>query len=135
MLPPMDNLVTLSLVATGTGLLRSVIKVAREPILLGFVTLMLILLGILSLTLSGLVLQGWWQAAFLELGVGLLVVSIVEVAVLGFLHAVTDGDTLRKILDKTTIIESELIKHSILPASAVTGKTTPSAPGSSPGPT
>jgi len=121
------SLASLALLVAGKGLLQSVLKVAREPILLGLVTLILVLLGILSLALSGLVFQGWWQAVFLELGVGLLVVSIVEVAVLGFLHAVTDGNKMQRILETTTRIENELTEHSALPASAVTGKTTPSA--------
>jgi len=95
----------------GSGLSRSVIKVALEPILIAAVTLTLILTGIVSLVLSGLVFQGWWQGFSLELGVGLLVVSIVEVAVLGALHALTDGKMLRRILESTSRIENELKKH------------------------
>jgi hypothetical protein len=122
------------LALAGNGLVRSVIKIALEPLLLGLVTLILILVGILSLALSGLVFHGWWQAVSLELGVGLLVVSIVEVAVLGFLHALTDGSTLRRILETTTRIENGLIERSIIPASTVTSKTAPSASDGSPSP-
>lgn len=115
------------LTQAGIELARSVIKVAREPLLLAGVTLLLILSGITSLLLSGLVFRDWWQAFFLELGVGLLVVSIVEVAVLGVLHALTDGRILRRILEATTRIERELTNGSIITASGVTGETVPGA--------
>jgi hypothetical protein len=39
------------------------------------------------------VFQGWWQAFSLELGVGLLIAGIVDVAVLGALHELIEGGT------------------------------------------
>lgn len=120
-----------ALARSGLELARSVLKVAREPMLLAGLTLLLILSGITSLILSGLVFRGWWQGFFLELGVGLLVVSIVEVAVLGVLHALTDGKKLREILDATNRIENELMGHSIITASGVAAETDPSASGRS----
>ena len=99
--------------------------------LLAGLTLLLILSGITSLILSGLVFRGWWQGFFLELGVGLLVVSIVEVAVLGVLHALTDGKKLREILDATNRIENELMGHSFITASGIAAETDPSASGRS----
>ena len=45
-----------------------------------------------SLTLSGLVFTGWWQGFFLELGVGLLIAGIVDIAILGALHGLIEGD-------------------------------------------
>jgi hypothetical protein len=120
-----------ALAESGLQLARSVLKVAREPILLAGLTLLLILSGITSLLLSGLVFRGWWQEFFLELGVGLLVVSIVEVAVLGVLHALTDGKKLREILDATNRIENELKGHSINTASGGAAETVPAASGGS----
>jgi hypothetical protein len=120
-----------ALAESGIQLARSVLKVAREPILLAGLTLLLILSGIASLLLSGLVFRGWWQEFFLELGVGLLVVSIVEVAVLGVLHALTDGKKLREILDVTNRIENELMGHSIITASGGAVETAPAASGGS----
>jgi hypothetical protein len=120
-----------ALAESGLQLARSVLKVAREPILLAGLTLLLILSGITSLLLSGLVFRGWWQEFFLELGVGLIVVSIVEVAVLGVLHALTDGKKLREILDATNRIENELMGHSIITASGGAVETAPAASGGS----
>jgi len=77
------------------------------------------------------VFRSWWQGFFLELGVRLLVVSVVEVAVLGVLHALTDGKKLREILDATNRIENELMERSIITASGVTAETVPGAPSGS----
>ena|SRR5215471_14490975 len=68
------------------------VLIARRPMLLFLVTLAFVLGATLSLALSGLVLQGWWQAFCLELGVGLLIAGIVDVAILGALHGLIEGD-------------------------------------------
>jgi hypothetical protein len=91
----------------------------------------LLLSGITSLLLSGLVFRGWWQGFFLELGVGLLVVTVVEVAVLGTLHELTDGKTLRAILDNTNRIETEVLEISGTTASGGAAETGPSVSGGS----
>jgi hypothetical protein len=119
------------LILIGRQLARSVLKIALDLRLLAGVTLLLILSGIVSLLLSGLVFRDWWQGFFLELGVGLLVVSIVEVAVLGTLHELTDGRMLRNILDATHRIEKELMEDSVTTTNDVAAETGPSAAGGS----
>jgi hypothetical protein len=73
---------------------RAIIKVARRPILLLAVTLAFVACAALSLALSGVVFRGWWQSFFLELGVGLLIAGIVDVAILGALHGLIEGTDL-----------------------------------------
>ncbi len=68
------------------------VKIARKPALLFLVTLAFVVSAILSLALSGLVFRDWWQGFFLELGVGLLIAGTVDVAVLGALHGLIEGD-------------------------------------------
>ena len=66
-------------------------KLARRPILLLLVTSTFVVVAILLLTLSGTVLHGWWQSLFLELGVGVLIAGVVDVAILGALHGLIEG--------------------------------------------
>jgi hypothetical protein len=89
MLAPMS----LDLVTTAVTIaaLRAVVQVARRPILLLAVTLAFVASAGLSLALSGIVFRGWWQSFFLELGVGLLIAGIVDVAILGALHGLIEG--------------------------------------------
>jgi len=74
-----------------TWVAQIIVKVARRPILLLAVTLAFIASAILSLALSGIVFHGWWQDFFLELGVGLLIAGVVDVAILGALHGLIEG--------------------------------------------
>src|ERR1700683_1795018 len=91
MLAYMIDPVTFSLATWAVG---AVIKVARRPILLLAVTLAFVACAVLSLALSGVVFRGWWQGFFLELGVGLLIAGIVDVAILGALHGLIEGTEL-----------------------------------------
>jgi len=81
------------LAVLGNGVLRSVLAVARRAILIALVTLLFIVVAVTCLILSGIVFTGWWQAFFLEAGVGLLIAGIVDVAVLGALHGLIEGTT------------------------------------------
>lgn len=74
-----------------TWVAQIIVKVARRPILLLAVTLAFVTSAILSLALSGIVFHGWWQDFFLELGVGLLIAGVVDVAILGALHGLIEG--------------------------------------------
>ena len=93
MLPAMKNLLSW-LVSAGIGpaLVALPLTIARRPILLFLVTLAFVLSAVLSLALSGLVFTGWWQAFCQALGVGLLLAGIVDVAILGALHGLIEGD-------------------------------------------
>jgi hypothetical protein len=71
------------------------VQIARRPILLAIVTLTFVASVAVSLILSGVLFRGWWQGFFLELGVGLLIAGIVDVAILGALHALIEGDAPR----------------------------------------
>jgi hypothetical protein len=82
------NLATLVAVAAA----RSIWSIARRPILLLTATLVFVISAAASLTLSGLVFTGWWQGFFLELGVGLLIAGIVDIAILGALHGLIEGE-------------------------------------------
>lgn len=68
------------------------VTIARRPILLFLVTLAFVLSAVLLLALSGLVFRGWWQGFCLELGVGLFIAGIVDVAILGALHGLIEGN-------------------------------------------
>jgi hypothetical protein len=81
----------LTVALLATSVVRGVVKVARRPILLLAVTLAFVASAVLSLTLSGVVFRGWWQSFFLELGAGLLIAGIVDVAVLSALHGLIEG--------------------------------------------
>ena len=85
--------------------------IARRPVLLFLVTLGFVLAATLSLALSGLVFQGWWQAFCLELGVGLLIAGFVDVAILGALHGLIEGDGNRT---KAANIQIRLSERSVL---------------------
>lgn len=92
---------------------RALFTVARRPILLLLVTLTFITSAALSLALSAIVFTGWWQGFLLEIGVGLLIAGIVDVAILGALHGLIEGDgdgaRIRRILDTATRIEALLM--------------------------
>ncbi len=68
-----------------------------------------------SLVLSGLPFRGWWQGFFLELGVGLLIAAIVDVAILGALHGLIEGGReapeIHQFLQATSRIENQLTKQ------------------------
>jgi hypothetical protein len=82
---------------------------AARPVRIAFITLIFIAVALAMLVLSGLVMHGWWQAFFLESGVGTLIAGIVDVAVLSALHDLVEGggdrklsvriDELRRLLD------------------------------------
>lgn len=71
--------------------LKSVVAAARRPLLLALVTFIFMMISTTSLTISAIVFTGWWQGFFLELGVGLLVAGLVDIAVLGALHGLIEG--------------------------------------------
>jgi hypothetical protein len=78
--------------AIGPALVALPVRIARRPVLLFVVTLGFVVSAVLLLALSGLVFRGWWQAFCLEFGVGLLIAGIVDVAILGALHGLIEGD-------------------------------------------
>jgi hypothetical protein len=115
--------VTLILAATAavsSNLVSSVLTVARKPVLLFLVTLTFVILGAASLVLSGLVFRGWWQGFFLEVGVGVLIAGIVDVAVLSALHGLIEGDgnadEIRQIVESAVSrMENRLAAQTVAP--------------------
>jgi hypothetical protein len=65
--------------------------IASRPVRIALVTLIFVVISVVLLLVSGFVLHGWWQAFFLEAGVGALIAGIVDVAVLSALHDLIEG--------------------------------------------
>jgi hypothetical protein len=85
----------------GDSLLTGILTIAHRAILIGLVTLIFVVTSSGLLVLSALIFTGWWQEFFLELGVGLLVAGIVDIAILGALHSlIEDTEKFRKGEDK-----------------------------------
>jgi hypothetical protein len=105
--------------SVGRALVQSVIEVARRPVLLAIVTLAFVASAVLCLCLSAIVFSGWWQGFLLELGVGLLIAGVVDVAILGALRGLIEGDVsndapmidIQQVLDSTVRIENLLAER------------------------
>jgi hypothetical protein len=95
--------------STASALIESVLAVARRPILLLLATLAFVSAAATLLTLSAVVFTGWWQEFSLELGVGLLIAGVVDVAILSLLNGLIEGGAhkreLRDIRETTHRIE------------------------------
>jgi hypothetical protein len=85
------DVVTIATMAVGVALLKSILTVARRAILIALVTLIFVISSATLLALSAVVLTGWWQDFTLELGVGLLIAGVVDIAILGALHGLIEG--------------------------------------------
>jgi hypothetical protein len=115
----LTTLQEVGLTKVGRALIRSVIEVARRPVLLAIVTLAFVASAVLCLCLSAIVFSGWWQGFLLELGVGLLIAGIVDVAILGALRGLIEGGVskespkidVQQLLDSTKRIEQLLAER------------------------
>jgi hypothetical protein len=121
----------LALVIAGSAvqnLVEGLWAIARKPILIFLVTLAFVILATVLLVLSGLVFHGWWQGFLLELGVGLLVAGVVEVAVLSLLHSLIEGDggasEIQQILETISRIENQLADQTVAPSDPKTADAT-----------
>lgn len=61
-----------------TRLATGLVAIARRPVLLAAIILAFVASAILCLALSGVVLRGWWQGLFQNVGVALLFVGVVK---------------------------------------------------------
>ena len=79
--------------AIGPALACLPVRIARRPVLLFLVTLGFVVSAVLLLALSGLVFRGLVASILPGIpGVGLLIAGIVDVAILGALHGLIEGD-------------------------------------------
>jgi hypothetical protein len=89
--------------------LKALIATARRPILIALVTFIFVVVSTTFLILSAIVFAGWWQNFFLELGVGLLVAGLVDIAVLGALHSLIEGTEIAESIRKKVELESDFV--------------------------
>jgi hypothetical protein len=90
------------------GILDAIVGIARRPIRIAIVTIAFVAIAAISLVLSGIVFNGWWQGFFQALGVGILLAGIVDVAILGALRGLLEGE--RQPQEMTDYLRAEIWK-------------------------
>ena len=71
--------------------IRALVHLLRRPLLLAATVFAFVVCAVASLTLSAVVFDGWWQQFFLDAGVSLLFVGVVDLVILGALRTLLES--------------------------------------------